>query len=214
MSIRALALVVFLVAAHASAATTPKAKPAPPVQETPADNIDIDAMVRAKDVGATPPTDASTATPLPPPESAPADMPAAALEPPNAAAQASEPAVPPLLAPAPDDAERRLGAACEARAKSLLDSAQKADYATATRDFDAKMRTALPVARFKQAWESLAQFGALTARGQSHIAKGQEYLAVTIPLIFEKANLYAQIACGSDGRIAGFYVKPLDMPKE
>ena len=30
-----------------------------------------------------------------------------------------------------------------------------------------------------------------------------------IPLIFDKANLYAQVACGSDGRVAGFYIKPL-----
>ena len=33
-----------------------------------------------------------------------------------------------------------------------------------------------------------------------------------VPLVFEKANLYAQVSCGSDGRIAGFYVKPLQLP--
>lgn len=119
------------------------------------------------------------------------------------------------MSPQMPDAQRpevRLAAACEARASALLDAAQKGDYAAATRDFDAKMRSALPLAKFKQAWESLAQFGALTARGQSHPGTGEGYLVVTIPLIFEKANLYAQVACGSDGRIAGFFVKPLEMP--
>ncbi|MBA8883134.1 DUF3887 domain-containing protein [Dokdonella fugitiva] len=123
-------------------------------------------------------------------------------------AQATRPS--PLAPPsAPDAAEKTMAAACEARATSLLDAAQKGDYAGATRDFDAKMRSALPAPKFKQAWESLAQFGQLQARGQTHPMKGDGYIAITIPLIFDKANLYAQVACGSDGRIAGFYVKPL-----
>lgn len=127
------------------------------------------------------------------------------------AAQAAPTERPSPLAPppAPTDTEKSLAAACEARATSLLDAAQKGDYEGATRDFDAKMRTGLPPAKFGQAWESLAQFGAFQARGQAHPMKGDGYIAITIPLIFDKANLYAQIACGSDGRVAGFYVKPL-----
>lgn len=116
----------------------------------------------------------------------------------------------PLAPPtAPTDIEKSLAAACEARATSLLDAAQKGDYERATRDFDAKMHTALPAAKLGHAWESLAQFGALQARGQAHPSRGDGYIAITIPLIFDKANLYAQVACGSDGRVAGFYVKPL-----
>ncbi|MFC5488177.1 DUF3887 domain-containing protein [Dokdonella soli] len=115
------------------------------------------------------------------------------------------------LAP-PDAARQRLAAGCETNATSLLDAAEKGDYAAATKDFDAKMRSALPVPKFKQAWESLAQFGALQARGQSHASENEGYVAITIPLIFERANLYAQVACGSDGLIAGFYVKPLAVP--
>jgi hypothetical protein len=70
------------------------------------------------------------------------------------------------------------------------------------------MRTALPPPKLKEAWEQLAQFGKLDARGQSHLGTGDGYTIVMIPLIFEKANLVAQVACGTDGRIAGFYVKP------
>jgi hypothetical protein len=222
MPIRPLVLALLLVAAHANAATKPKAKPAPPAQEPPVENIDVDAMARAKDAAAgnsaAPPSDAAATTDTPPsstaatPNDEPPSTPAEAPPTPPPA-QAGQAAVPPLLAPAPDDAERRLAAACESRSTSLLDSAQKGDYTNATHDFDAKMRTAMPVPKFKQAWESLSQFGTLTARGQSHVSRGQGYIAVTIPLIFEKSNLFVQIACGSDGRIAGFNVKPLEIPK-
>ena len=145
-------------------------------------------------------------------ESAPTTPNAANAEP--AAEPTADPSTVPMSPQAapPAAPEVRLAAACEARATALLDAAQKGDYAAATSDFDAKMRSAMPAAKFKQAWESLAQFGALTARGQSHPGTGEGYLVVTIPLIFEKANLYAQVACGSDGRIAGFFVKPLELP--
>lgn len=128
-----------------------------------------------------------------------------------AASEEAEPAAEPPAAEA-GSAERRRADACVARAGALLDAAQAHDYDKATRDFDAKMRSALPPAKFQQAWESLAQFGKLTARGQSHPGSHEGYVVVTIPMVFEKANLYAQVSCGSDGRVAGFYVKPLELP--
>jgi hypothetical protein len=236
MLIRPLALALLIGATQAHAAPK-KHKPAPPPEAAAAtapENIDVDAMARAKDAGT---SDAAAPTATPPAAGAAADTtatavatpPAADIATPKDAPAASAPAdvapatntvekkavtggAPPLLTPAPDASEQRLAAACEARATSLLDAAQKGDYAAATKDFDAKMRTGLPPQKFKQAWESLAQFGSLTARGQSHPALGEGYIAVTIPLLFEKANLYAQVACGSDGRVAGFYVKPLAAP--
>jgi hypothetical protein len=69
----------------------------------------------------------------------------------------------------------------------------------------------MPPPKLKDAWDQLSQFGKLVARGQSHLGAGDGYTIVIIPLIFEKANLVAQIACGTDGRIAGFYVKPAPM---
>lgn len=189
--------------------TEPLAEPAAP----PA-TADIPATAPASDA-APAPSDGATATK----PSAPVDdagkateatmdaTPKAAIPP--ATTEAAERPSPLAPQTAPDAIEQSIAAGCEARATALLDAAQKGDYATATRDFDAKMRTAMPLPKFKQAWESLGQFGPLQARGQSHPMKGDGYIAITIPLIFDKANLYAQIACGSDGRIAGFYVKPL-----
>ena len=226
MSMRILVWVLLIGATSASA--EPPNKSAAPVTSTSAppaaENIDVDALARAKDVDAkktgtraedtsSATSDQQTAAPAAanePSPSTPSEASSGQATPTNAADPSSVP-----LSPQAQQSEApntRLAAACEARATALLDAAQKADYEMAIRDFDAKMRTALPAAKFRQAWESLARFGALQARGQSHRAMDQGYVAVTIPLIFEKANLYAQIACGSDGRIAGFYVKPLQTP--
>lgn len=238
MWIRSFALLVLLASSAIGAA--------PPDAPTPVEEIDVDAMARAKDVKADgeavsppPATDATAAVAEPQAQadegvaSDTAGADAAAAEPEDVAgaptgdadtgeadatqadAAAPEAATPAAVdAPAADSpaAERRLADACTARANALLDAAQKQDYEKATRDFDAKMRTALPVPKFREKWQSLAQFGALEARGQPHPATLDGYIAVTIPLVFDKANLYAQVACGSDGRIAGFYVKPLQLP--
>ena len=236
------------------AAMPPDAKPS--VEE-----IDVDAMARAKDVKVggnddASPTDAAegtgeAATPQAPDQAPPAAPEAAAApqdrletdpataqppadeaaadeaaptedagkidttEPPRGAATEEKTGAPgePATSEAAS-AERRRADACIGRAGALLDAAQAHDYEKATRDFDAKMRSALTAAQFQQAWESLAQFGKLTARGQSHPGSHEGYVVVTIPLVFEKANLYAQVSCGSDGRIAGFYVKPLQLPAQ
>lgn len=201
MRVLSLLLCSTMTTSLAIAAAPPEAASPPPTDAAPApQDIDVDAMARAKDVGNSPPP---TST-----ESAPEAPAAASSTPAPKSADTSFPA-PALTAPPPDSQEKRIAAGCEARATSLLDAAQKGDFATATRDFDAKMRTALPAAKFKEMWASLAQFGALQARGQSHPGKGEGYYMVMTPLIFDKQNLVAQVACGSDGRIAGFYVKPL-----
>jgi hypothetical protein len=189
-----------------------KAEPTPTAT---ADDAKADAAPTAATEAAEPaaaaPTEAAPDTaPAAAPESADA-APKAETAAPAAAADGALMERPSPLAPppSPSDTDKSIAAGCESRATSLLDAAQKGDYAGATRDFDAKMRTALPPPKFKQAWESLAQFGALQGRGQAHPMKGDGYIAITIPLIFDKANLYAQVACGSDGRVAGFYIKPL-----
>jgi hypothetical protein len=212
----------------------------PPGATSTVEEIDVDAMARAKDVkadGSAAPaaapdapqdrleTDPATSQPpadevatdegmddeVPAEEAGKADAvePLRDAEAGDEVEASGEPATPEA-----DSAERRSADACVARAGALLDAAQAHDYEKATRDFDAKMRSALSAAQFQQAWESLAQFGTFTARGQSHPGSHEGYVVVTIPLVFEKANLYAQVSCGSDGRIAGFYVKPLQLPAQ
>lgn len=204
------------------------------------ESIDVDALARSKDVDGSTPADADTppaqnaeapapakavdATPptdapveAPPSEAPPVDAPAV---PPTEAPPSAEPAAPEATAAAPAAAAEKeaasdrisLAGSCQARATSLLDDVEKGDYKGATSAFDAKMHTAMPPPKLKEAWDQISQFGKLVARGQSHLSSGEGYTLVMIPLIFEKANLVAQIACGTDGRIAGFYVKPVPKP--
>ena len=221
MSIRVLALALIAGAALAEAAPQksqqPKTDPANG-QESP-QSLDVDAMARAKDAGVATPADAETPpSDVPPSDAAPAtpapEAAPAAVEPAPAASTPSTEKPAAEAAPsAAESAERSIAASCVARATGMLDAAEKSDFAGATRDFDAKMRTDMPAPKLKQQWDSLAQFGKLVARGQSHLGTGQGYLIVMIPLIFEKTTLVAQIACGTDGRIAGFHVMPAPKPK-
>jgi len=169
---------------------------APPTDAPPADAPSIDAPPATDAPAAGDAATSTEASDAPPPDAA-----------------AANPSRPAPLAP-PSDAQKSLVAGCESRATALLDAAQKGDFAAATRDFDANMRSKLKPEQLRKAWDSLAQFGDLQARGQSHAAESEGYIAITVPLIFEKANLYAQVACGSDGRVAGFYVKPIESPAQ
>lgn len=238
MSIRVLAFVL-LAGASLALAAPPKSsmpKDAPPSDSgQTAETIDVDALARAKDAdaaaeAAAAAAEAPPAADAPPSETPPADeaaipapttaetseAPVAASEPAPAVNAADAPPTAETAATAPSAADveaKSIAAACASRAVALLDAAEKADYGNATRDFDAKMRSSLPTAKFKEQWEVLSQFGKLEARGQSHLGKGDGYTIVQIPLIFQKTNLVAQIACGSDGRIAGFHVNQAPTPK-
>jgi hypothetical protein len=234
MSIRVLAFAL-LIAASAAIAAPPKNPPpkSPPTGDTQTDNVDVDAMARAKDVGGNeaaagdaaasnapataeapaPETTTSAESAAPSVDAAPGQAATSATETAPAAPAQRSPAAASAIPSAEEQTEKSIAASCVSRTTSLLDDAEKADYGNATRDFDAKMRTALPVPKFKEAWESLAQFGKLVARGQSHLGTGDGYTLVMVPLVFEKANLVAQVACGSDGRIAGFHVTRAPKPQ-
>jgi len=215
---RPLGLLLCLSISTAFAAAPAKKPPPPPADPAPQE-IDVDAMARAKDVDAQ--AAAANAAPTESAAAPTADTAAAAAQSETGAAATAPQAssadaaanAPALTPPAIDPQEKRQAGGCESRAKSLLDAAQKGDFATASRDFDAKMRGALPPDKFKEIWNSLSQFGTLQARGQSHPGKGEGYFIVMTPLIFAKATLVSQVACGSDGLIAGFNVKPLSAVK-
>lgn len=202
-----------LLLAVASARIAAQAHETPPA-EVSSQEIDVDAMARAKDIDAQQ-TEAGAGATGSGPNQSPTGDDTASSEPKSASStakgertrSASQDAL--ALTPPIDSQEKRFASACEARSTSMLDAAQRGDFAAATNDFDAKRRSALPPKKLGELWGSLGQFGALQARGEAHPAKGEGYFIIMTPLIFEKATLVAQVVCGSDGRIAGFHVKPL-----
>ncbi|MGA9341086.1 MAG: DUF3887 domain-containing protein [Rhodanobacteraceae bacterium] len=102
------------------------------------------------------------------------------------------------------------GTLCSSRISDMLDALGKDDYVTAEVDFDAKLRASLPPEKLEQEWKSLTpKYGKITARGETHIAADKGYIAATVPLVFEKGTLAAQVACGDKGAVVGFHVVPI-----
>ncbi|MBS0431207.1 MAG: DUF3887 domain-containing protein [Proteobacteria bacterium] len=100
--------------------------------------------------------------------------------------------------------------ACNAKMMALLAALDQHDYPGAVKDFDDTMRAGLTSDKLQQVWESLpARFGTPGPRGTPHNSTSGGYTVITVPMQFQNGSLAAQIACGADGRIAGFHVMTL-----
>lgn len=127
-------------------------------------------------------------------------------------AQAS---APPAMVVNTADAQPAVAAieSCNAKMQTLLAALDKHDYAGAEMDFNDTMRAGLTPDQLQQAWESLPQkFGTPGPRGMPHNSASNGYNVITVPMSFQNASLAAQIACGADGKIAGFHVMTLPSP--
>lgn len=102
---------------------------------------------------------------------------------------------------------------CNAKMQTLLAALDRHDYAGAEVDFNDTMRAGLTPDQLQQAWESLPQkFGTPGPRGMPHNSASNGYNVITVPMSFQNASLAAQVACGADGKIAGFHVMTLPPP--
>lgn len=130
----------------------------------------------------------------------------------SAPAQASTAAIPVSPAAttrnalAPQAAATRV-ASCTNITNNLLAALDKGDYAGAEMDFNDAMRAGLNPAQLKAAWESLpAKFGQPGPRGAPRNSSSEGYTVITVPMPFQNGNLAAQVACATDGKVAGFHV--------
>lgn len=116
------------------------------------------------------------------------------------------------VAAAAEASARRIEA-CGERSAALLAALGKDDYAAATADFDAQMKSLLGPQKLAATWTAItAQFGKLQSLGPAQsVMYGDDPMVVT-PVRFEKAGLTAQVACDADGRIAGFHLQPTVLP--
>ena len=99
---------------------------------------------------------------------------------------------------------------CNNKMTALLAALDKGDYAGAEMDFNDTMKAGLTPDQLKQAWQSLpAKFGQPISRGMPHNSMSDGYVVITVPMKFQNGDLAAQIACGTDGKIAGFHAMTL-----
>lgn len=100
--------------------------------------------------------------------------------------------------------------ACSQISRAFLDELEKGDFHAATTNFNGHMKAGLGEHKLGQAWQSLGQqFGKLESRGEPQTVMYQDLPVVSTPLHFEKGDFVSQLACDRDGKIAGFYVRPL-----
>lgn len=106
-------------------------------------------------------------------------------------------------------------AACLRKGTALVAALSAGDAATATADFDATMRAALPPDALAAAWAAtLARYGDYAGAEPATAASGNAaapQLAV-IPLRFRGGLLNAVVACDRDGAVAGFHLVPRMTP--
>ncbi|WP_449427757.1 DUF3887 domain-containing protein [Rhodanobacter umsongensis] len=98
---------------------------------------------------------------------------------------------------------------CQATSKRMLDHLDQADYAGATADFNDRMKAALGADQLAKVWPAVAQqFGARGAREPARLSEVEGYALVDTPLHYGHSLIDAQVACGVDGKVAGFHIKP------
>ncbi|MEO8459705.1 MAG: DUF3887 domain-containing protein [Dokdonella sp.] len=115
----------------------------------------------------------------------------------------------PLLASAEEPAKPN--SQCREHSEAMLDAIAKADFATASINFDDAMKTALPPLALNQSWDALvAKYGQPHQRGPARVGMAQGFTLVQTPLKFDHGDLTAQVACATSGAISGFHVLPID----
>lgn len=99
--------------------------------------------------------------------------------------------------------------ACTIAANKLLDNLDKGNAKAATANFNATMQANLSAAKLAEAWRQVTlRMGSLQSRGTPQNAIYQDHTFATVPLHFKNVELNAQVVCDTDGKIAGFFLRP------
>jgi dienelactone hydrolase len=103
----------------------------------------------------------------------------------------------------------------EGKAKALVEALAKEDFGAAGKDFDDKMKKALPPEKLREIWNGLLDsFGALKKQGTPQSGKILKDNAVWIECQYGKATLYARVLFSADGKVSGLMFTPSGPPEE
>lgn len=82
-------------------------------------------------------------------------------------------------------------------------------YAEAAGLLDDQVAAVLPVEKLQAVWETtVADTGGFKSLGEPSATEASGYRIVVIPATFEATTLDLQITINSEGRVAGFYIRP------
>jgi hypothetical protein len=100
--------------------------------------------------------------------------------------------------------------ACSRLSRTFLGELEKGDFHAATSRFNTRMKSALSEDKLGQVWQSFgSQYGKLESLGEAQTVMYQGLPVVGTPLHFAKGDFVSQLACDREGKIAGFYIRPL-----
>lgn len=95
--------------------------------------------------------------------------------------------------------------ACGNLSGALLDAFDKGDFKATTAHFDSQMLAVVDAQKLGEVQKSIdAQFGKIESRGTPQSVMYQGMVVVSTPMHYEKGDLAAVVACGKDGKVAGF----------
>ena len=100
---------------------------------------------------------------------------------------------------------------CTATSGKMLDHLDKGDYTGATADFNDRMKAALDADRLAKIWTAAEQqFGARGTHDQPRVSEADGHIVVITALHYGTHLIDARVVCDPDGKVAGFFIKPLD----
>jgi Protein of unknown function (DUF3887) len=98
---------------------------------------------------------------------------------------------------------------CQAASTRLFDHLDKGDYTGASADFNDRMKADLTADKLAALWQSLPkQLGAPGVREPAQVSQIPGYVMVVTTLHYGQGMIDAKVACDTDGKIAGFYIRP------
>ncbi len=119
----------------------------------------------------------------------------------------------PASARRPDAAPAQEPQGPRERARALVAALSEERFEDATRDFDERMRGALPAKRLAEVWQTLrAQAGRLERIEGDRIEDAPPYRVVVVQASFEKAPLDIRVTVDAENRVAGLFFTPKATP--
>lgn len=111
------------------------------------------------------------------------------------------------MPPAKDASDAEI-ASCSKVGNDVLQSLKGGDFAGATDSFTDKFKNQLSTDKLKSGWQGITdKYGQATDIGDADKGKDvQDYTVVLVPMTFEKADMGAQVACTSDGKVANLQI--------
>lgn len=95
------------------------------------------------------------------------------------------------------------------RAEAIVDALTRADYAAVTRTYDAAMRTGLPEAKLRAAWEAvLGQAGRFQERVGVQAGRQKAYDVVVVTCRMEKSMIDVRVVLNPQSELAGLFFAP------